>query len=158
MKLWIIYKERLGFSKVIAELLQDRLEDYIDVSVGNAEKVDPIFLVEEKIDYLIIGDNTSETNLSLEIQNWLLKFGEISVKSNLIIKAISIFYITSANILVEPSRLEYYQDILNAETIYPPMLRLKFNTVGLVLEDGAFENVKKYSTDFIEFLINKKRL
>lgn len=158
MKLWIIYKERLGFSKVIAEMLQDRLEDYIDVSVGNAEKVDPIFLVEEKIDYLIIGDNTSETNLSLEIQNWLLKYGEFSEKSNLILKAISIFYITSANILVEPSRLEFFQGIVNAETIYPPILRLKFNTVGLVLEDGALENVKKYSNDFIEFLINNKTI
>ena len=137
-------------------MLQDRLEDYIDVSVGNAEKVDPIFLVEEKIDYLIIGDNTSETNLSLEIQNWLLKYGEISEKSNLIIKAISIFYITSANILVEPSRLEFFQDIVNAETTYPPILRLKFNTVGLVLEDGALEDVKKYSNDFIDFLIKNE--
>ena len=46
MKLWIIYKEGIGFSKLIAEMLQDRLEDYIDVSVGNAKQIDPAFLVE----------------------------------------------------------------------------------------------------------------
>lgn len=137
-------------------MLQDRLEDYIDVSVGNAEKVDPIFLVEEKIDYLIIGDNTSETNLSLEIQNWLLKYGEISKKGNLIIKAISIFYITSTNILVEPSRLEFFQDIVNAETRYPPILCLKFNPVEIVLEDGVIEKVKDYANNFIEYLIKNE--
>jgi hypothetical protein len=53
VKLWIIYKDGIGFSKIIAEMLQDRLEDYIDVSVGNAKKIDPTFLVEEKFDYLI---------------------------------------------------------------------------------------------------------
>ena len=74
MKLWIIYKEGIGFSKLIAEMLQDRLEDYIDVSVGNAKQIDPAFLVEERLDYLIIGDIVSEGIPSLEIQNWLLKF------------------------------------------------------------------------------------
>jgi len=77
MKLWIIHKEGIVISKFIAEMLQDRLEDYIDVSVGNANKIDPTFLAEEKIDYLIIGDIISETIPSLEIQNWVLKYGEI---------------------------------------------------------------------------------
>jgi len=50
MNLWIIYKEGMVISKIIAEMLQDRLEDYIDVSVGNAKKIDPSFLAEEKLD------------------------------------------------------------------------------------------------------------
>ena len=54
---------------MIAEMLQDRLEDYLDVSVGNAKKIDPSFLVEERVDYLIIGDVVSETTQNLEIQN-----------------------------------------------------------------------------------------
>ncbi|KKL06719.1 hypothetical protein LCGC14_2593230, partial [marine sediment metagenome] len=83
MKLWIIYKEGIGFSKIIAEMLQDRLEDYIDVSVGNAKKINPIFVVEEKFDYLIIGDTISDVIPSLEIQNWLLKYREISEIKNL---------------------------------------------------------------------------
>ncbi len=33
-----MYKNGIGFSKIIAEILQDRLEDYIDVDVGNAKK------------------------------------------------------------------------------------------------------------------------
>jgi len=56
IKLWIIYKEGIGFSRIIAEMIQDRFEDYIDVSVGNANMIDPAFLVEEKFDCLIIGD------------------------------------------------------------------------------------------------------
>ena len=28
VKLWIIYKENIGFSRMIAEMLQDRLEDF----------------------------------------------------------------------------------------------------------------------------------
>ena len=30
MKLWIIYKEGIGFSRIVAEMLQDRLEDYLE--------------------------------------------------------------------------------------------------------------------------------
>ena len=69
MKLWIIYKEGLLISKNIAELIQDRLEDYIDVSVGNANKIDPEFLLEERLEYLIIGDIISDAIPSSEIQN-----------------------------------------------------------------------------------------
>lgn len=130
------------------------MEDYIDVSVGNAKKIDPAFLVEEKLDYLIIGDNISDVIPSLEIQNWLLKFWEISKKRNLIMKAISGFYVTLADVLVEPSWIEFLQDNVNAEIIYPPILHLKFNIAELVLEDGALELVKDYTNDFIDFFIN----
>ncbi len=85
IKLWIIYKNGIGFSKIIAEMLQERLEDYIDVDVGNAKKIDPTFLVEEKLDCLIIGDIISKEIPSLEIQNWLLKYGEISNNNFLLI-------------------------------------------------------------------------
>ena len=137
-------------------MLQDRLEDYIDVSVGNAKKIDPAFLVEEKLDYLIIGDNLSEVIPSLEIQNWLLKYGEISKKSNLIIKTISGFYVALADIQVEPSWIEFLQDNVNAEIIYPPILHLKFNKAELVLEDGALELIEDYTNDFIEFFLRNK--
>jgi len=156
VKLWIIYKNGIGFSKLIAEMLHDRLDDYIDVSVGNAKKIDPAFIVEEKLDYLIIGDNISDAIPSLEIQNWLLKYWEISKKNNLIIKAISSYYITLADIQVEPSWLEFLQGNVNAEIIYPPILHLKFNIAELVLEDGALELVKDYTNDFIEFFINNQ--
>ena len=137
-------------------MLQDRLEDYIDVSVGNAKRIEPVFLIEEKLDYLIIGDTVSDVIPSLEIQNWLLKYGEISKKSNLIIKTISGFYVALADIQVEPSWIEFLQDNVNAEIIYPPILHLKFNKAELVLEDGALELIKDYTNDFIEFLINNQ--
>lgn len=153
MKLWIIYKEGIGFSKIIAEMLQDRLEDYIDVSVGNAKKIEPAFLVEERLDYLIIGDVISEVIPSMEIQNWLLEYGEISKSNNLIVKAISGFYVTLTEITVEPLWVEFFQDNIKAELIYPPILRLKLNRADLAIEDGALELVKDYCNDFIEFFI-----
>jgi len=156
VKLWIIYKGGLGFSKLIAGMLQDRLEDYIDVSVGNAKKIDPAFLVEEKLDYLIIGDDISKAIPSLEIQNWLLKYGVISKKSNLIIKTISSYYITLADIQVEPSWIEFLQDNTRAEIINPPILGLKFNLTKIVLDEGSLELVNDYSNKFIEFLIKNK--
>ena len=156
MKLWIIYKNGIGFSKIIAEMLQDRLDDYIDVDVGNANKIDPAFLVEEELNYLIIGDDINKAIPSLEIQNWLLKFVEISKKSNLIIKAISSYYVTLADIQVEPSWMEFLQENVNAEKVYPPILCLKFNLAELILDEGALELINDYSNDFIEFLINDK--
>jgi len=152
--LWIIYKEGIVISKIVAEMLHDRLEDYIDVSVGNANKIDPAYLVEERLEYLIIGDTISETIPSLEIQNWLLKFGEISKYNNLRVKALSGFYITLADIKVEPSWLEFLQENINFEIIYPPILHLNLNRTELITENEAFEIVKDYSNDFIEFFIN----
>ena len=159
MKLWIIYKEGIGFSKIIAEMLQDRLEDYIDVSVGNAKKIDPVLLVEEKFDYLIIGDVISKEIPSTEIQKWLLKYREISKNNRLIVKIISGFYVAFSDISVEPFWSEFLQDNVNADIIYPPILSLKLNKAELVIEDGALELVKEFANDFIEFIINnvKKR-
>ena len=78
MRLWILYKNGIGFSRVIAEMLQDQLEDYIDVDVGMVKKIDPAFLFEEKFHYLIIGDNISKEIPSLEVQDWLFKYWELS--------------------------------------------------------------------------------
>jgi len=141
---------------VIAEMLQDRLEDYIDVSVGNAKKIDPAFLVEEKIDFLVIGDVISEEIPSLEIQNWLIKYREISKKKNLIVKAISGFYVALTNIKVEPIWIKFLQDNVRAEIIFPPLLRLELNRAELVLKNGTYDVVKDYSNEFIEFLIKNK--
>jgi len=155
IKLWIIYKNGIGFAKIIAEMLQDRLEDYIDVDVGNTKKIDPDFLVEEKFDCLIIGDFINEAIPSLDIQNWLLKYREISNNNNLIVKAISGFYIAPSDIKIEPFWVESLQENINAEMIYPPILSLKLNRAEIALENGAFELVKAYSNVFIEFFIEK---
>jgi len=141
---------------IIAEMLQDRLEDYIDVSVGNAKKIDPAFLVEEKIDFLVIGDAISEEIPSLEIQNWLIKYREISKKKNLIVKAISGFYVALTNIKVEPIWIKFLQDNVRSEIIFPPLLRLELNRAELVLKNGTYDVVKDYSNEFIEFLIKNK--
>ncbi len=138
-------------------MLQDRWEDYIDVDVGNAKKIDPAFLVEEKLDYLIIGDIIRKEIPSLEIQNWLLKYWETSNKKKITLKAISGFYVALADIKVEPFWVEFLHDNVKAEIIYPPILRLKLDKAGLELENGAFELVKNYSNDFIEFIINNKK-
>ena len=157
MKLWIIYKEEIGFLKIIAESLQDRLEDYIDVSVGTAKKIDPSLLLEEKLDYLIIGDFISETIPSLEIQNWVVKYVEISKINNLSLKALSGFYITLTDIKNDNLWVEFLQDNVNVEIIYPPILRLKLNRAELAFENGVHEIVKVYSNEFIEFIINNKK-
>ena len=138
---------------VIAEMLQDRLEDYIDVFIGNAKKIDPSFLVEEMLDYLIIGDVISEALPSLEIQNWLIKYREISKRNNLIIKAISGFYVTLTDIMVEPSWVGFLQDNVNSEIIYPPILSLKLNKTEMALYDGALKLIKDYIANFIDFFI-----
>lgn len=157
MKLWIIYKNGIGFSKIIAEMLQDRLEEYIDVDVGKTKKIDPAFLVEERLDYLIIGDIINKEIPSLELQNWLLKYGEISKINNHILKALSGFYITLTEIKNEPFWVESLQDYINTEIIYPPILRLNLDRAEYALENRTLELVKGYSNTFIEFIIKNNQ-
>ncbi len=156
MKLWIIHKEGIGFSKIIAEMLQDLLEEYMDIDVGSAIRIEPDYLVEEKLDYLIIGDTISDIIPNLEIQNWLLKYGEISKKNSFVVKAISGFYIAPFDIKNEPLWMKSLHENINAEMIYPPILCLRLSNAELALENKAFERVKAYSNDFIEFFIEKK--
>ena len=158
IKLWIIYKEEIGFSRMIAEMLQDRLEDYIDVYVGNANQIDPAYLAEEKFDFLIIGDAISKEIPSLEIQNWLLKYKEISDNNNLVVKAVSGFYVALSDIKIKPLWIESLQENIKAGMIYPPILSLKLSREELALENGAYDIIKKYSTDFIEFFIENKKI
>jgi len=140
-------------------MLQDLLEDYIDVSVGNANKIDPAFLIEEKLDFLIIGDIISKTINSLEIQNWLIKYWEFSKSKNLNIKAISGFYVAPTEINIEPFWVDFLHDNVRTEIKYPPILRLMLNKGEIALENGAYDKVKVYSNDCIEFFVeNKKRI
>ncbi|MFX1468282.1 MAG: hypothetical protein ACFFB8_06430 [Promethearchaeota archaeon] len=154
IKLWIIYKSGIGFSKFIAERIQDQLEDFIDVYVGSANMIDPKFIIEEKFEYLIIGDVIDEVLPSLEIQNWLLKYRENTQINNLIIKIFSGFYVAHPNIKIEPFWTEFLQEHINAEMTFPPVLSLKLRRADLTLEIGSLELVKAYSNDIIELLVN----
>ena len=138
-------------------MLQDQLEEFIDVDVGKVKKIDPTFLLDEKFNYLILGDILSNGVPSLEVQNWLLKYWEISKNNNKIIKLISGFYITLADIEIEPFWVQLLHENLKGELVYPPILHLKLNNTGLELESGALELVKEYSNNFIDFIINKKK-
>jgi hypothetical protein len=154
MKLWIIYKDGLVFSKAIAELLQEFLENYIDVSVGKASKIEPSFIVEEEFDYLIIGDCVSELEPSVEIQSWVTKYRKISEGDNLNLKVLSGFLITLNEISTNTHWLEFIQKNIITETIYPPILRLKLDNTNLASDTCVNAIVKEYSNKIIEFILN----
>jgi len=157
VRLWIIYKEGSLIAKNMAEMIQDRLEDYIDVSVGNANRIDPELLLEERLEYLIIGDIISEAIPSLEIQNWVRKYGELSKNYNLSLKALSGFYIALTDIENETLWVEFLQENIDTEIVYPPILLLRLKNTDSALQIGALDIVKEYSKGFIEFLINNKK-
>ena len=137
MKLWIIYKEGFLISKVIAEILQDRLENYIDVSVGKAGMINPSFIVEEELNYLIIGDIISKTLPSKVIQNWVIKYRESNI-INLSLKALSGFLITQ-NEIEDTLWAEFIQSNIQSKTFNPPILHLKLDRSHLVSETDVHE-------------------
>ena len=142
----------------LSERVEEELEDYIDVDVGKANMIDPAYLVEEKFDCLIIGDVISEAIPSPEIHNWLLKYKEISNNNNLVVKTVSGFYVTPSDIKIKPLWIESLQENIKVEMIYLPILHLKLNREELALENGAFDIVKEYSTNLIEFFIEKNKI
>ena len=158
MKLWIIYKGGSVFLKVIAESLQDRLESFVNVSVGVASKIDPSFVVEEELNYLIIGDIIEETIPSLEIQNWILKYGEIIEGSNRSLLALSGFLILVDKTLKDPSWSKFINENTVKETIFPPILQLELNESNLAFETCVHGLVKDYSSKIIEFITKKGNL
>ncbi|MFX1490415.1 MAG: hypothetical protein ACFFBI_14785 [Promethearchaeota archaeon] len=155
MKLWIIYREEIVISKAIAEMIQDRLEDYLEVSVGTASKTDPLSLADEELDFMIIGDIIGEKAPSLEIQNWVLRYRENSILSNKELQALSGFYVSLTEVENDSIWIEFLRNNIKAKLIFPPILCLKLKMSDLPVEIGALEIVKDYSNDFIEYLLNK---
>ena len=156
MKLWIIYKEGLGFSKLIAEILQDRLEEgFIDVSVGSAKKIDPSLLVEEHLDYLIIGDIEKEYITDDEIKDWLFEFWNESKNRNQKISGISGFYVVLSESANKPLWIDFLQENLSKEKINPPILRLKLNIKELALEEETTALIKEFADKIIHFYVYK---
>ena len=60
-------------------------------------------ILEEKVDFLIIGDTTSEDVPSEQMQGWLTKYREISEKNKVTIKAVSGFTISPLDITIGAS-------------------------------------------------------
>ena len=153
MKLWIIYQDGLVLSQVIAETLQDRLDNYIDVSVGIARKIDPSFIVEELFEYLILGDTITDPMPSEEIQNWVRKCGKLIKKNNLRLKALSGVLMILTEITTDTRWVEFIHENIMAETMYPPILCLKYDKPDLTFDSGVRAMVKEYSNKFIDFII-----
>jgi hypothetical protein len=154
MKLWIIYKDGILIAKIIAEMLQDRLENYIDVSVGKASKIQSSFIVKKGLDHLIVVDIISKTVPSKVIQDWVYRYKENNEKINLNLKTVSGFLITQNEIKTDTFWVEFIQSKILAKRIYPPILLLKLNKDNLVSEAVIHELVKKYSNKLIQFIIN----
>jgi hypothetical protein len=154
MKLWIIIKSGIGFPKIVAETIYDRLEYYIDINVGMASKIEPSYLVEEKLDCLIIGDSINEAIPSLEIQNWMLKYNKISHDKNLVLKVLAGFFVTLGDIPVKALWVKFLEDYIKADLIYHPILHLKVNKEDFSLEDRNLDLIKEYTSNFIEFIMN----
>jgi hypothetical protein len=154
MKLWIIYKGGLVISRVIVEMLQDRLESYIDVSVGRVSKIEPWFILEEHLDYLILGDITSNGAPSLDIQKWLSKYKEISEKLEFQISVISGFLILKSEERNNFHWMEFVSDYIMSKVVYPPILSINFKDSKFESEDHVYDVVKEYCFNIIGFITN----
>ncbi len=154
MKLWIIYYDGMIISKIIAEMIQNLLIDYIDVAVGNINKIEPSYLLEEKLDYLIIGDIISDTAPSLELQNWLLKYHEVSKNNDHAVNILSGFYISLTDINNNDLWIKFLQENVSYENIFTPMLCLQLRNADLAKINSALELVEDYSNDFLKSLLN----
>ena len=124
------------------------------MSVGNASKIDPAFLVEEKVDYLIIGDVIEGEKIpSSEIQGWICQFSKLCKNKQLVLNSISSYFVNSRDIDVKHLWIDFFRENNCSLALFPPVLHLKMEESGLTLEKDVFKSVKDYSNDFIEFFI-----
>jgi len=119
--------------------------------------MEPLFLLEEKIDFLIIGDTIEDNNVpSLGFQDWLARFAEQCRKNEQNIKSVSAYFITSPEIDVKKPWIDFYRKNPFSLAIFPPILHFKLKE--LTLEKSVIKSIKDYSNEFIElFITNKKR-
>jgi hypothetical protein len=139
---------------MVAEMLQDHFEDYIEVNVGKADKIEPEYIIEENVDFLILGDILCEKSPVSELQNWILKYiNFLNLQEKRLIR-ISGFYITPSDLAIRPTWIDIVRDQMGAELIYPPVFHLNLNREEYKLENKASDMVNEYCNEFIEFILN----
>ena len=153
IKLWIIYKKGIGFSKIISDMLQDRLEDYIDVFAGNLDKNNPSSVIEDDLDLLVICDVIYEEDMGEEMKIWISKFLELARSRAKNLKSISGFYINTTDSTNIPSWVEYLRNNLKITNIFPEIVDLKLNTTKFIVDIETTEFINKYSRIFIDYII-----
>ena len=120
--------------------------------MGSVDKIDPTFLVEEEVDFLIIGDDIEYNNmLSPEIEFWLARFSELCNKKQLVINSVSSYLVCSTEIHANFFWINFFQENKFSLAFFPPVLQLKMDEGGLRLEKNTFKLVKDYSNKFIQF-------
>jgi hypothetical protein len=139
---------------MVAEMLQDHFEDYIEVNVGKADKIEPKYIIEENVDFLILGDVLCEKSPVSELQNWILKYiNFLNLQEKRLIR-ISGFYITPSDLAIKPAWIDIVRDQMGIELIHPPVLNLNLNREDYKLENKASDMVNEYCNEFIEFILN----
>jgi len=157
LKLWIIHGNASGYAKIVAGMLQDYLENYFEVSVGTARKIDPALVIEEEPDALIIGDNVCSTLPSEEVRNWLVNFSRLLENKKFHIKSVSIYCINTFKENKEPIWSEFFHNHINGISIHNSILSLKLNQSNYTLEREAPELIKQFSIDFTKSFLNDKK-
>ncbi|NHJ20915.1 MAG: hypothetical protein EAX91_08240 [Candidatus Lokiarchaeota archaeon] len=124
------------------------------MSIGNVDKIDPAFLVEEELDFLIIGDDIENNNIpSPEIQGWLDRFSELCNKNKLVINSVSSYLVSSTEIHANNDWINFFRKYKFSLAFFPPVLQLKLKEGGFTLEKNAFKSVRDYSNKFIQFFL-----
>lgn len=156
--LWIIQKEGIGFSKIVAEAIQDYLNNYFEVSVGYFNKIEPGLLIEDRVDCLILGDIIDKNELpSPELYRWLMNFAEECKKTEFVLKSISSYYISLTNSELSSLWIKLFRKFNFYIDIFPSILQLKLEGAVLALEENTLQSVKDYSYEFIEFFKNNEK-
>jgi hypothetical protein len=141
---------------MVAEMFQDRLEDYLEVNVGKLDKIDPEYIIEENVDFLILGDIICEKSLISELKNWILNYINFLNQEEKKIKLISGFYITPSDLAIKPVWIDLIRDHIGIDLIYPPVLHLNLNREKLKLDNKASNIINEFCKEFIEFTLNLK--
>ncbi|MFX0036641.1 MAG: hypothetical protein ACFE9I_13495 [Candidatus Hermodarchaeota archaeon] len=153
MNLWIIYSNTFGYSKMISEIFESQLEEYFNVSVGNAEIVKPSLVIDEKPDFIIFGEFIRKNSLN-PITKWIEEFYILLKFNNISIKKVATYYIVPGNLDINDTGVKTMSKYFPAESIFSKPLVLKINTFNGSLDKETYTLITKYVKHLIIFFFN----
>ena len=139
---------------MVAEMLQDYFEDYIEVNVGKTDKIEPKYIIEENVDFLILGDIICEKPTILELKNWILSYINLLNLKDKKIKYISGFFVTPSDFMIKPVWIDILREYIGEKLMFPPILHLNLNREEFKLENNTSDMINEYCNEFIEFILN----
>lgn len=152
-KIGIIHLSNFSFTMIVTNILEEYLEEYCIPTVGVISTMDPVTLIDENIESLIIGDMIEDDHPNQRLISWLKHFSDLSSQSHQKLNLIAVYCIGEPTENYELELKLFFQKYFASVFIYSPNLYINIADSRVSLEEHLVPKIKRFSSEIISKIL-----